>query len=167
LPQLVHAHQYLDRARRSDTRAYSIKYEDQEPLSLSQGMPYELWLRWQLAPAFAAAESQLERLAHVNSGWDSYGAEPPNVAARNSAARILSFLKDAGVVPTKIVPSAEGGVAICFVSGSRYADIECLNAGEILAVTYRGKEDPNVWETANAREEVMSAIDDIQAHFAF
>ena len=75
------------------------------------------------------------------------------------------MLESVPLVPTRIVPSAEGGIAVCFVHGDRYADLECLNSGEILAVTYRGVAEPLVWEVAPESATLRTAIEHIRAHF--
>lgn len=49
------------------------------------------------------------------------------------------------LLPTRIIPSADGGVTITFYAGDRYADIECFNSGEILAMTKRGSERADIW----------------------
>jgi hypothetical protein len=74
------------------------------------------------------------------------GAEGPTQVAINSAWEVIGHLKSKGFPPTKIVASGEGGVAVCFVSGDMYADIECLNSGAILGVTTNRRDRPNAWE---------------------
>jgi hypothetical protein len=72
--------------------------------------------------------------------------EPPSVEALARAREILRQFEIENIVPTRIVASIEGGVAICFVAGDIYADVECLNSGGILAVTSNRRNRPNVWE---------------------
>ena len=55
-------------------------------------------------------------------------------------------------------------MAICFVNEQRYADIEFLNSGEILAVTYTGVAEPNVWEINDGILD--DAIERIHTHVA-
>jgi hypothetical protein len=124
----------------------------------------EYWRKLQLKPVFERAKRQLRELENLRPNWDSYGAEPPSARARNAAERILNLLESKSVCPTRIVPSSEGGVGICFVAGDRYADIECLNSGEILAVTYIGTEEPHVWEIEPQESEIKQAIEQIRAH---
>lgn len=117
-------------------------------------------------PRFQTAKDQLERLATLHRGWDSYGGEPPNAEARNHAERVLGKLERMSIPPSRVVASAEGGVAICFVENSRYADIECLNSGEILAVTYVGAQEPLVWEVSSQEQAIQETVERIGAHFA-
>ncbi len=62
-----------------------------------------------------------------------------------TAAGILFELAYADENPTRVIASAEGGIAICFSNGERYADIECLNSGEVLGVTSNRRDLPDVW----------------------
>ncbi len=88
--------------------------------------------------------------------WDSYGADPPNETAIRSAQRVLGVLAGFDFKPSGVSPSAEGGICFWFdASGvvslwdggsTLYADIECFNDSEVLAVTSDGKGNPDVWE---------------------
>lgn len=120
---------------------------------------------WRLFHLFTQARNQLHELALLGPNWDSYGAEPPNERARNAAETVLALLKATSLPPTRVVPSSEGGVGICFVDEDRYADFECFNDGEILAVRYRGTEEPIVWEVTLGEEPIKAAIEQIRAHF--
>jgi hypothetical protein len=112
---------------------------------------------------FKKAEQKLEDMNKLLRNWNSYGAEPPNDETRTRATKVLTVLQERFFPPTKVVPSSEGGVAICFIRDDRYADIEFLNTGEILAVTYRGAEEPTVWPIEN--DTLDLAIDRIRRHF--
>ncbi len=90
-------------------------------------------------------ENRLEQLSSLPANWDSYGSEPPSQLAVSAAAGIADAFISFGLIPDTIVPSAEGGIAICFVRNQKYADIECFNSGDILAVRYSPNEDPKVW----------------------
>src|ERR1700722_7664527 len=61
-----------------------------------------------------------------------YGAEGPRQEAIFWASQVLSRLEDDMMRPSRIVASADGGVAVCFVKGDLYAHIECFNDGMIL-----------------------------------
>ena len=113
---------------------------------------------------FMLLDEQLQRLATVERNWDSYGADAPNEAALVSARDILKILEFAAFPPTRIVPSAEGGAGICFVEGENYADIECLNTGEILAAMYCGQAEPTVWEVGGGEQSIRSTIEKIRVH---
>lgn len=118
-----------------------------------------------------SAREQASQLARLDSfrelqrDWDSYGAEPPSDAAINNARRIVRVLWEyEGGSRIRLSPSVEGGVGIIFSStGKKYADIECFNDGDILAVMSEGTPDPLVWTVDSSAESFRSAIDKIIA----
>jgi hypothetical protein len=73
-------------------------------------------------------------------------AERPDETALSCAEIVLSKFREYSIVPSSIVASTEGGVAICFVNGDKYADIECLNSGAILGVSSNRRDIPVAWE---------------------
>jgi hypothetical protein len=78
--------------------------------------------------------------------WNGYNSEPPNEFARQVAKQILLSATNV-LVPTRVAPSAQGGIGICFYGrNNKYADIECLNTGEILATLSDGRGRPEVWD---------------------
>lgn len=113
---------------------------------------------------FGHAEAQLRNLSGLKPGWDSYGADIPNKRSMSAASRILSALRSLNLPPTRVVPSSEGGVSFCFVQGEAYADIECLNSGEILAAAYRGTLEPHVWELQLDEHSITRTVQEIRAH---
>lgn len=117
-----------------------------------------------LRSRFDQLEQKLKDMAKLLPNWNSYGAEPPVGEARARAAEVLILLQRLSFPPTNIVPSSEGGVSIYFLRGDRYADIEFLNNGEMLAVTYVGTSEPDVWpfEPGN----VEATVDRVVAHFS-
>ncbi len=72
--------------------------------------------------------------------------EVPSTFTLTRARAILHQFETEALEPTRVVASAEGGVAICFASGEKYSDIECLNSGEILGVISDRRNTPVVWE---------------------
>ncbi|MGA2905946.1 MAG: hypothetical protein ABSD98_19135 [Candidatus Korobacteraceae bacterium] len=91
---------------------------------------------------------RLRELAALQPNWDDSGAEPPVEPAVSNASAFIDSFVDAGLIPDALTTSADGGVAICFVRSDRYADIECFNDGEVLAVRYSSTEDPKTWIVA-------------------
>ena len=106
----------------------------------------------------------LARLAQLPHNWDSYGAEPPNETALAHARDVLDAMSEADLKPSHLDPSAENGVCLSFTQGSRYADIECFNSGEILAVTSSGDGKPIVWEVPATAIDIKLAVRRIQAY---
>lgn len=95
--------------------------------------------------ALIEAHKSLSRLSRVVDNWNSFGSERPSAESIRKATTIAETLINFGLIPDGIVPSAEGGVAICFVRSGKYADVECFNTGEILGVRYKDRDTPVVW----------------------
>jgi hypothetical protein len=75
------------------------------------------------------------------------------------AKEALERFARTGLLPSKMVPSAEGGVGMIFTRADRYADVEFLNNGEVLAAQYRGDQEPDVWEASDVRATVRRLTD--------
>ena len=105
---------------------------------------------------------KLRELSSLSRNWDSYGAEAPNDIALNWTKEILNILSKMEFAPTRITPSVENGVGISFICDNKYADIECFNEGDILAITSDGKGDPEVWEVEANSLGITSAIEKIR-----
>jgi len=82
------------------------------------------------------AEGALDRISSMERDWDSYGAEPPNANSVRASKEILEELAGALILPSTIVPSAEGGVSIYFMTGHRTVYIESYNQGSQTLVMY-------------------------------
>ena len=78
---------------------------------------------------------ELGALRGLAPGWDTYDAEPPNDHALAGAETVLEAARGVGMIPAKLLPSAEGGVGIVFLAGGKQAHVECLNDGEIVFST--------------------------------
>jgi hypothetical protein len=71
---------------------------------------------------------QLQSFAALKKGWDSYSAEPPTVAAVNES---IIFIRSISSTPTRVAPSAIGGIGITFrkEDGDRKVYVEFRNEG--------------------------------------
>ncbi len=121
---------------------------------------------WTNSARFEEARQQLSSTASLERDWDTYGAEPPSDQARQGAASILDALEAAALPPSRISPSAEGGVAVSFVEGDKRALIEIYNTGEAAAATYSDEGSPVVWELDGTPSSVKGAIERIRVHLA-
>lgn len=90
------------------------------------------------------------------------GAEAPTDMAMEWAQLVFDQLIRAELLPTKVVASAEGGVAYCFVAGDKYADIECLNSGALLGVTTNKRDRPFVWEIDPSANGIVRACETVE-----
>lgn len=112
---------------------------------------------------FAEFDEKLRQMGRLARDWDSYGAEPPANCAIASARLACEVLHEIGFEPARIAPSAEGGVGICFLNGDKYADIECFNTGEILAVISDRRDRREVWSVAPNKRDIEEVLDRIRA----
>jgi hypothetical protein len=91
-------------------------------------------------------DNKLIKLACVKPGLNMYEGEPPSQDALRTASLLGRTFIGYGLIPDAVTASSEGGIAICFMRNQKYADVECLNSGEILAVRYSAADDPAAWE---------------------
>lgn len=100
--------------------------------------PLSAFREWVLRSYFRIFESlePCERAASVR----------PTDAAISKAWELWCLANARRVIPSKVVPSMEGGVGICFVRGGKYADLECFNTAELLGVISDRKGSVDVFE---------------------
>jgi len=106
------------------------------------------------------AERALNRISNLERDWDSYGAEPPSADAICASREILEELAGALILPSTIVPSAEGGVSIYFMTGHRTTYVESYNQGSQALVMYDQNGNAEVLEIGRdiPRSEVSGRI---------
>ena len=80
----------------------------------------------------------IDALMDLQAGWDGYEAPAPNRLAAALAKSAIRIMGAAGITVNRIVPAGEGGVALCFIHGEKYADIEFLNEGTIFSALSDG-----------------------------
>src|SRR5215469_10227614 len=83
--------------------------------------------------------------------------EMPTLLSQSWARVMLETLQFHNFPPTRVVSSAEGGIAICFVSGDKCADVEFLNSGEILGVVANRRDRPLAWEVEQSSRGLTRA----------
>ena len=106
------------------------------------------------------AQGALDRISDMERNWDSYGAEPPGANAIRASKEILEELAGALILPSTIVPSAEGGVSIYFIAGHRTVYVESYNQGSQALVMYDQDGNSEVLEIGRdiPRSEVSGRI---------
>jgi hypothetical protein len=65
--------------------------------------------------------------------WPAESVAVPGDRARRAAECSLGRLADYGLRPDRIFPSLDGGIALAFAAADRYAEVEFLDSGEVLA----------------------------------
>ena len=111
-----------------------------------------------LSDLFNDFRQQIIELQNLSKGWDSYNADPPNYNAIIIAIKILDILFESQFIPSRIMPSVEGGVSFLFTRNIKYADIECDNDGDIFAGMSDRIGEPILWQiTEGVEEKSLSA----------
>jgi hypothetical protein len=96
------------------------------------------------------ALKKLAQLRGIGADWHSCDAAPPNETAIKTSIYVLQKLSRFDLRPDLISPSTDEAVCISFKGRDKYADIECYNSGEVLAMTANGRERPKIWEVPRA-----------------
>jgi hypothetical protein len=104
---------------------------------------------------------QLESLSSLARGWDGYTAEPPNATALGNGRNLLEALSLMSVVPERVVPSADGGVALVLSAHPTYRAIECFNDGEIVASLSDRAFRHEAWETGLSPSALRATLENL------
>ena len=97
---------------------------------------------------------QIIELQNLGKGWDSYNADPPNYKALTNSIKALDILFELRLIPTRIMPSVEGGISFLFTKNIKYADIECDNDGDIFAGMSDRTGEPILWQVSQEEEKI-------------
>lgn len=107
---------------------------------------------------------RLESLRKLQKNWNSYDSEPPNSTALYWGRVVIEILTSINFPPLHISASAEEGINISFICDEKYADIECLNTGEILAVNSNRRDHPDVWQVNPRKKDIKHSLEKIRAY---
>jgi len=110
----------------------------------------------ELEQAFTELRDQLSSLRRLPAGWDSYSAPAPNARAIDAAERALTVLRLVNAKPSAVLPSADGGVGICFFKEHHYAHIELSNDGDAWVVMYGPTGSPESWQLPSMTEDSIT-----------
>ena len=78
--------------------------------------------------------------------WPEESIAAPAPRASRSADCALRLLAELGLPPDRLFPALEGGVCLAFAGTGRYADLQFLNSGEVVATcSDRSGGAPRVW----------------------
>ena len=108
-------------------------------------------------------DQQIQKLRGLHRGWNSYDAEVPNATAFERTDQVLATAREHRIDVTRIVPSADGGIGICFVAGNRYAHIEASNDGELTLVMFSGNDPAQVSEIQD-EPALVEALNRVRQH---
>jgi hypothetical protein len=93
----------------------------------------------------------LNGLLDLKPDWDSYKGDPPSLEVIEKLRVALNAIRST-FPPHHICASAEGGAAFCWFNSPKYADIEFLNDGSVLACTTNTNNDIQVWDVTDVAE---------------
>jgi hypothetical protein len=98
------------------------RFED----ALQDGAPDDAdWQRW---------FEKIETCRTLKDGWNSYTAPAPNDKSLANAHLFLQVMQLEGIEPTRVGPSAMGGIAITRRVGSRKVFVEFYNDGRVYSL---------------------------------
>jgi hypothetical protein len=110
---------------------------------------------------------KLEEFRRLSDNWDGQKASAPLGSAIDAARLALELAHQMEFRPRNVQVTRDGGIAISFLSGSKYGDIEFFDqesaAMLIEDLTIR---DEDISEVAPVEEEINEALDRIREHIA-
>jgi hypothetical protein len=77
---------------------------------------------------------KIESCKALQEGWNGYTAPVPSERAITLAKRFLDAMQSANLLPTRVGPSAMGGIAVTRKVGMRKVLVECYNDGGVFAL---------------------------------
>ena len=104
---------------------------------------------------------RLWTLSGLSDNWDNYGAQAPAAIALSNASICLQHLSDMDYQPSKLLPSAGGGVVLVFANDKDFATIEFLNSGDSI-LELRQKNQKAVIEVVPSLTELTAVINRIK-----
>lgn len=95
--------------------------------------------------------------------WPEDSIEAPSLRTSRLADCALRQLAEIGLRPDHLVPCTEGGVRFAFLRQGRYAEIEFLNGGEVVATCSTASgEAPRNWLVSPGGTGFESTFDTIR-----
>jgi hypothetical protein len=120
----------------------------------------------QIAKTYQELRSSLDACAALADNWDSYRAAKPSKHSIEAAGRFLQRLFAELFMPSRVVPSAEGGIALYFSSDNRAAYLEYRNSREIILAMYDDHSDPIIVELTDNDADESRALSLLRNYIA-
>jgi len=105
-----------------------------------------------------SSASSLNKLRGLEDNWNGYGSPVPNAAALENAQRVVELLHHEGRAPSRLAPSADGGVEVYLSRGTRYCSIECSNDGTIVGGVSDRQGHIQTWSSLIESSELITRI---------
>jgi hypothetical protein len=121
----------FERTSSGDLQNFEERFRETVQLSNCQSQYLTLY------DVFKRQAKLLTQLSSVPDDWNGYGSPAPSTEAIGIAKAILNTLWTERLLPRRVLPSAEGGVALVFSSANENrAVIETLNSNEAFILVY-------------------------------
>ena len=88
----------------------------------------------QRSPRGASWDAAFSKISQLRDGWNGYSAAAPTERAILTAKSFFDVLLHGNFEPTRLAPSAVGGVATTHRQGPRKVYVEFYNDGRVLAL---------------------------------
>lgn len=99
--------------------------------------------------------------------WPEESIEAPGIRASRLADCVLRLLAEIDFPPAQLLPCLEGGVRIAFARAGRYAAVELLNSGDMVATcSAEAGEAPRVWPVTSGVADLETTLDAIRVFLA-
>jgi hypothetical protein len=118
----------------------------------------------QIERTYQELHSSLDACATLADNWDSYGAAKPEKHSIEAADRFLQRLFAELFMPSRVIPSAEGGMAVYFSSDNKTAYLEYRNSGEVILAMFDDHSDPIIVELTKDDADESRAVSFIRSY---
>lgn len=106
----------------------------------------------------------IEMMATLNDGWDSYKAPAINSVARANATAFCNVAASVPLLPNRVTPAVVGAVAVIFCWKDKTGFVEFYNGGTAAVILYRQGRPPATFKLSIQKDEFRIAIDRIINH---
>jgi|SRR5271163_4393278 len=118
----------------------------------------------QVVRTYQELRSSLDACATLADNWDSYDAAKPAKHSIEAADRFLERLFDEMLMPNRVIPSAEGGIAVYFNSDKKAAYVEYRNSREVILAMFDDHSDPIIIELTESDADKSKAVSFIRSY---
>jgi hypothetical protein len=149
----------FDRTSSDELQKYGKQFRQSLYSSTSQSVFLSMYF------AFDRLGRSLSQLDSVPDDWNTYGSPAPTVRSIKTARRILDSLQSESLLPKRVLPSAEGGVAFVYHSDTENrAVIESLNNDEAFILLYDRMGNSRTLDWSASRSEQQNLLRKLRDH---
>jgi hypothetical protein len=107
---------------------------------------------------------KIASMTQLKEGWNGYHAPPPSARAIGMAENFLAHLLGKKIEPSRLAPSAVGGVGLTRRKNDRRVYVEFFNNGRIYALFSDSVTEPISREVPPGRQGFLKLIGDMGAY---